>query len=133
MVYNDMNDGSVLNVLIVEDSIFFADITIRTLKRNGLNVNCKVVSTRAALQAKLREEKWDVILSDNVMPGFNALGALAVRNELCADTPFIIVSEDISEKELKTAFTEGCNSYLAKEKITELPELIKKLVIQKQF
>lgn len=128
-MYDDMNDGSVLNVIIVEDSIFFADITIRTLKRNGLNVNCKVVSTRAALQTRLRERNWDVILSDNVMPGFSALGALAVRNDICAETPFIIVSEDISEKELKTAFEKGCNSYLPKENITDLPDLIKRLLI----
>ena len=131
MVYGDMNDGSMLNVIIVEDSIFFADITIRILKRNGLNVNCKVVATRATLQINLQKENWGIILCDNVMPGFNALGALSVRNGICGKTPFIIVSEDISEKELVEAFEKGCTAYLPKERITELPNLIKQLLTMK--
>jgi CheY-like chemotaxis protein len=123
-----MNDGSMLNVIIVEDSIFFADITVRILKRNGLQVNSKVAATSAALRANLCEPNWDIIISDNVMPGFSALDALAVRNDICEKTPFIIVSEDISEKELKEAFNKGCSAYLPKEKIAELPDLIRQIL-----
>jgi CheY-like chemotaxis protein len=123
-----MNNESMLNVIIVEDSIFFADITARILKRNGLHVNCKMAATSAALRANLNERNWDIILSDNVMPGFNALGALTVRNDICENTPFIIVSEDVSEKELKEAFIRGCNAYLPKEKIGDLPDLIKQIL-----
>jgi CheY-like chemotaxis protein len=123
-----MNDSSMLNVMIVEDSIFFADITTRILKRNGLHVNCRVAATSSALRANLHKQDWDIILSDNVMPGFSALGALTVRNELCEKTPFVIVSEDVSEKELKEAFNKGCNAYLPKEKIAELPELIRQII-----
>lgn len=123
-----MNDDSMLNLIIVEDSIFFADVTIRILKRNGLHINCRVAATSAALRANLNEQDWDIILSDNVMPSFNAMGALTVRNEISEKTPFVIVSEDVSEKELKEAFKKGCNAYLPKEKITELPDLIRQIL-----
>lgn len=115
-------------MIIVEDSIFFADITTRILKRNGLHVNCRVTATKAALWAILHERDWDIILSDNVMPGFSALGALAVRNDICEKTPFVIVSEDVSEKELKEAFSKGCNAYLPKERIVELPDLVRQIL-----
>ncbi len=117
-----------LNVIIVEDSIFFADIITRILKRNGLYVNCQVAATSATLRSNLNGRNWDIILSDNVMQGFNALGALKVRNDSCKKTPFIIVSEDVSEKELKEAFANGCNAYLPKDKIEELPDLIKQIL-----
>ena len=123
-----MNDDSMLNVIIVEDSIFFADIITRILKRNGLHVKCRVTAASSALRANLVEQDWDIILCDNVMPGFSALGALTLRNEICEKTPFIIVSEDISEKELKEAFNKGCNAYLPKEKIAELPDLIRQIL-----
>ena len=125
-----MKDDTVIAIVFVEDSVFFADLAMRILKRNGMNARCRLVSTRTALQIALTEEKWDIIISDNVMPEFCALGALEVRNEICDKTPFVIVSEDITAKELKEAFDKGGNVYLPKEKIMELPELIRQ-VLQK--
>ena len=117
-----------LAVVIVEDSLFFADLMLRILKRNGMLVESRVVSTKTELQDVLNWDCWDIILSDNVMPEFNALGALKVRNGICSDTPFIIVSEDISQKELTEAFEKGCSSFLPKDRISELPEVIRKVI-----
>lgn len=120
-----MNNGLILSVVVVEDSRFYADLIVRILKRSGLNVKSKIVSSMTALYKTLYEDKWDIILSDNVMPEFSALGALNVKNEICAKTPFFIISEDISQKELNEAFENGCNFYLPKDRIDELPEKIK--------
>lgn len=121
-----MNNG-IMMVVVVEDSQFFADLTVRILRRSGLNVKSKVVSSRSALRDALSKEKYDVILSDNVMEGFSALGALEVRNSICNETPFLIISEDVSQKELEEAFDNGCDSYLPKERILELPEVIQQV------
>ena len=125
-----MGDSAILTIVIVEDSVYFADLTMRILKRSGLIAKFRVVSTRVALRAALNEERCDIILSDNIMPGFNALDALEVKNEVCCNTPFIIVSEDISQKELKEAFQRGCNSFLTKDRIAELPDLINKVLFK---
>jgi CheY-like chemotaxis protein len=124
-VVGDMNNGMILSVVVVEDSRFYADLIVRILKRSGLNVRSKFVSSMTALYKTLYEDKWDIILSDNVMPEFSALGALNVKNEICAKTPFFIISEDISQKELNEAFENGCNFYLPKDRIDELPDKIK--------
>lgn len=126
MHYMDKSD--MLAVVIVEDSLFFADLMLRILNRNGFKVKSRVVATRTALQDALNEACWDVILSDNVMPGFDALGALKLRNGICGDTPFIIVSEDISQKELTEAFEKGCSFFLPKDRVKELPDAIRKIV-----
>ena len=60
-----------------------------------------------ALYKTLCEDKWDIILSDNVMPEFSALGALNVRMKYVQDAVFII-SEDISQKELNEALENDC-------------------------
>lgn len=125
-----MNKGVMLAVVIVEDSLFFADLILRILKRNGMSVESRVVSTKAGLQEVLKGNRWDIILSDNVMPEFNALSALKVRNGMSGDTPFMIVSEDISQKELTVAFEEGCSFFLPKDRISELPEVIRKVVTE---
>ncbi len=129
-VVYDMNKGVMLAVVIVEDSLFFADLILRILKRNGISVESRIVSSKAGLQDVLNGNHWDIILSDNVMPEFNALGALKVRNVICSDTPFMIVSEDISQKELTEAFEKGCSFFLPKDRISELPEVIGRVVAE---
>jgi CheY-like chemotaxis protein len=125
-----MNKKVMLAVVIVEDSMFFADLILRILKRNGFVVESRVVSTKDELQDVLNKDCWDIILSDNVMPEFNALGALKLRNGICGDTPFMIVSEDISQKELTEAFEKGCSFFLPKDRISELPEAIRKVITE---
>jgi len=125
-----MNERVMLAVVIVEDSLFFADLILRILKRNGMSVKSRIVSTKAELQDVLNGDSWDIILSDNVMPEFNALAALQVRNGISSDTPFMIVSEDISQNELNEAFEKGCSFFLVKDRISELPEVIRKVVIE---
>lgn len=127
-----MDKSDVLSVMIVEDSLFFADLILRILRRNGLKAESRVVATQSALQDALNETCWDVILSDNVLPGFSALEALNVRNVLCSDTPFVIVSDDISQKDLTEAFENGCSFFLPKDRIKELPEIIRKVIMERR-
>lgn len=127
-MYDIMNGSSTINVLLVGDTAFFTDIIIRMLKRSGLNVNCNVVKNKTALQAKLQEADWDILVSADIIPGFSALGALAIRNDMHRKIPFVIVSEDISDKELKDAFDWGCSAALPKDEIAKLPDLIRQLL-----
>ncbi len=123
-----MDEGAILSVIVVEDSQFFADLAVRILRRSGLNLKSRIVSSRPALQKALREERCDIILSDNAMPGFNALSALEIKNDICKKIPFVIVSEDVSQNELDEAFEKGCDSYLPKERITDLPKVVRQVL-----
>jgi CheY-like chemotaxis protein len=123
-----MEDAAVLSVIVVEDSQYFADLTVRILKRSGLKLKSKIVSSKSALLEALKEDRYDIILSDNVMPDFSALSALEIKNNVCSDIPFIIFSEDVSQKDLEEAFRNGCDSYLPKDRIAELPEIVRKVL-----
>lgn len=123
-----MDGENLKTIIIVEDSTFFADLMIRLIKRSGLNANFRVVVTKSELQAALKNGRWDIILCDNIIPGFGILGALKVRNNGYKEIPFIIVSEDVGERTLNEAFKLGCEAYLPKDRISELPDLVQKMV-----
>lgn len=116
-----------ISVLIIEDSRYSADLNVRQIKKAGYKVDFCIVANKAKMQAVFSEKNWDLILSDNSMPNFNAAQALEVRNEVNRSIPFIIVSEQISENEVKMAFLNGCSAYIPKANLAELPVILNKI------
>ncbi len=120
-----------ISVLIVEDSFYSADLNVRELKKAGFTVRHLMVSSGHAMQKALKEDKWDLIISDNSMPNFNALKALELRNSTDSNIPFIIVSEDIGQKDIDEAFAKGCSAYVQKEHLRELRKVAADILTQK--
>lgn len=114
-----------ISVLIVENSVYAADLNVREIRKAGFTVNYKrAISGKAMLQA-LQESKWDIILSDNLIPNFDASKALEIRNIFDRNIPFIIVSEYVSDEDMVRAMDNGCNAFITKENLTELREIMK--------
>jgi len=70
--------GSVLRVLIVEDSASDAELMVRALRQGGCEIVQERVQTAEAMRAALARQSWDVVLSDYSLPHFDAPAALAV-------------------------------------------------------
>ena len=92
-----------LRVLIVEDSADDAELVIRDLRRGGYEPEWRRVDTAAGLAAALRDERWDVITCDWVMPQLSAPAALQCIRESAVDLPVIIVSGQLDEEVAVTA------------------------------
>lgn len=123
-----MQHVKTVHVLIIEDSKYSADLNVRELRRGGFDVHWKRVSTEEAMRAALKEEGWDVILSDSATPCFHAVKALWVRNSVSPRTPFILVSEDDSSESIRYAMENGCCAYLLKENLHQLAILVQKML-----
>lgn len=117
-----------INVLIVEEFQYIADLNVLELKRGGFTVHSRYVSSEVGMCEALEEQEWDIILSDNATPHFNAMQALAVRNRLRQKTPFIIVSEDIAPESIRYAMKNRCCAYLLKENLHQLAILVRKIL-----
>ena len=117
-----------IDVLIIEDSFFSADLNVREIRKAGFNVEYQIVASKRAMQKALRDRQWDVILSDNHMPGFDALQALEIKNQEGCQSPFVIVSEDMLDKDIKTAMDGGCSAYISKEYLDRLGRQIKEVL-----
>lgn len=116
-----------INVLIVEDSFFSADLNIRELIKAGFSVQHQIVASSKAMRKALEDKQWNIILCDNYMPGFSALQALEVRNQAACQTPFVIVSEVMLEKDKKKAMEDGCCAYISKEHLNKLGQQINEI------
>ena len=111
---------SPLRVLIVEDSVDDTFFVVRELQRSGYSVDFERVETPAAMQAALRDKKWDLVISDFSMPLFGGAAALALYRQHDLDIPFILVSgtmgEDIAVEMLKA----GAHHYVMKDNLAKL-------------
>lgn len=122
-----------ISVLLIEDSIYSADLNVRELKRTGFAVKYRVVAGSKAMEEALSDGQWDIILCDNSMPGFDALRAIEVRNRLAEQVPFVVVSEDISRKDIMRVMEEGCTAYLDKKNLNMLAMVVESILMVKHI
>lgn len=107
-------------MLIIEDSEDSVLLLLRELRKGGYEPLHRQVETEEAVLAALREETWDLILSDHDMPSFNAPAALAVYRESGPDIPFIIVSGVIGEEQAVAAMKAGAHDFIMKRNLARL-------------
>ncbi len=106
--------------LIVEDSPDDAELIVRELSRAAYDVSWTRVDSAAALRFALKNETWDVVLSDFTLPQFSASAALAVLQESRKDVPFIVVSGGIGEEAAVALMRAGAADYIYKDGSSEV-------------
>jgi PAS domain S-box-containing protein len=117
---------SSLKVLVVEDSEDDAQLLLRELKRGGYVVQHQCVESADEMSRLLKEESWDLVISDYSMPRFTALQALETLKASGLDLPFIIVSGTIGEDMAVSAMRAGAHDYLLKGKLKKLIPVIQR-------
>lgn len=111
------NDGAV-KVLLFEDEDAIIDMYRTKLEKDGFVVR---VARNGAWGIKLaREDKYDIILLDMVMPamnGFEVIKKLKV-DEQTKKIPIIILSNSAQDSEITKARKAGANAYMLKSRVT---------------
>ena len=115
-----------LNVLIVEDSEDDAVLMVRELKRGGYQPEWQRVETPEAMEAALREQEWDVVLSDYQMPHFDGSKALALLQDTGQDLPFIVISGAVGEKTTVELMKAGAADFLLKDSLARLVPAVRR-------
>ncbi|MGZ6387067.1 MAG: response regulator, partial [Ktedonobacteraceae bacterium] len=118
--------GTPLSVLIVEDSEDDALLLLHEIKRGGYDPTFERVETPQAMKVALDRHKWDIVISDYVMPHFSGLAALELLQRNRLDMPFIIVSGNIGEDMAADAMKTGANDYVMKSNLSRLTPAIKR-------
>ncbi len=109
-----------VRVLIIEDSEDDATLILRELRRGGYNPIHMRVETRDDMSRALKNQSWDLIISDYSLPRFNGLHALSITRTYGIDAPFIIISGNIGEETAVAAMKAGAHDYLMKDNIKRL-------------
>ncbi|MFM7406336.1 MAG: putative bifunctional diguanylate cyclase/phosphodiesterase [Cuspidothrix sp.] len=109
-----------IRVLIAEDSIDDAELLILHLESANYDVTYHIVDNSEAMSAALKNQAWDIILTDYSMPKFSAIAALNLVKQLNLDTPFLIMSGAIGEETAVELMRHGADDYLLKDNLKRL-------------
>lgn len=121
-----MNEPISLRVLVLEDSPDDAALLLRTLRKAGYELDARQIDSPGELRAALDDGRWDLIISDYSMNGFDAPDALAIVKERQLDVPFIIVSGSVGEAAAVEAMKAGAHDFFLKDNLTRLASAIER-------
>lgn len=117
-----------IRILCLDDDRNDALLIREKFLREGLDIRFDYVSTKKEYINKLDTEKYDIILSDYNMPGFNGIAALLYLNENCPGVPFICVSGTIGEDLAVELIHLGASDYILKNKLQKLPVAVQRVL-----
>jgi diguanylate cyclase (GGDEF)-like protein/PAS domain S-box-containing protein len=115
-----------LKVLMIEDSPDDEELVRHALEESGFDMVWKRVESREQLEDAFSREKWDVVLSDYNLPGFDAMGALSVYQNHGLDVPFIVLSGTVSEEAAVNVLKAGAHDFVVKSSLSRLAPAIER-------
>ncbi|MBI5214041.1 MAG: sigma-54-dependent Fis family transcriptional regulator, partial [Nitrospirae bacterium] len=117
-------------ILIADDEIDICKALEFLLKREGYSVT-SVNSGEAALE-KLKEENFDVVLTDLKMGRVDGMVVLEKSKEISPDTPVIMITAFASIESAVDAMKRGAADYIVKPFLNEEIRLVIKKVIEQK-
>ncbi|WP_369970315.1 response regulator [Stenotrophomonas rhizophila] len=120
----DASSGTPIRILMVEDNALDAELISLQLGRAGLPFTVERTWSHQGMLAALQGDRFDVILADHVLPGFDGDAALALACEIAPDIPFIFVSGTLTEELAVKALKRGARDYVVKSRLQRLPDAI---------
>jgi two-component system, cell cycle sensor histidine kinase and response regulator CckA len=115
-----------LNVLYLEDSQQDVELLRELLTDAGYDLKMDYTETKKEFISFLRNQTYDIILSDFKLPGFDAFGALELAIDISPDVPFICVSGSIGEETAIKLIKKGAVDYVLKDRTARLPLAIQR-------
>lgn len=121
-----------LKLLMVEDSSMDAELTLMRLERSGLHVQSHLVFDHTGVEHALKQDHYDLILCDCVLPGSSGTEVLAIAQRLAADTPFIFLSGIYGEEHAVEMIRLGATDYVLKKNLQLLPKAVRRAMTEVQ-
>ena len=122
-------DAAPIRVLLVDDDPFDAELFEYHLRRAGLAATLGRVGDAAGFRAALQDAAApDLVLADVLLPGFDALDALAILRETDAGIPLIAMAAVAREEAIVEALRAGAVDYLFKNQVARLPLAVRAAV-----
>lgn len=118
--------GSTVKVLMLEDNPDDAALIMRQLTSSGLLIDGDHVRGASEFMERLDSHRYDLILCDFSLPGWNGLEALRWVRKSGRDTPFIYVSGTLGEDVAVECIREGATDYVLKNNLSRLPHAVRR-------
>lgn len=118
--------NKVLKILCLEDVEPDAIIIRELLISEGLTIEFDHVLNESEFTEKLKTKRYDLVLSDYNLPGFNGIAALMLSRKICPEVPFICISGTIGEDLAVELLHLGASDYILKDRLFKLPSSIQR-------
>lgn len=113
-------------VLILDDESIVGERLKASLERAGFAVD-SFSSSREAL-ARLREESYDILVTDLKMPAPDGLEIMRAARQLRPGIKSVIITGFATKETAETSLRSGASEFIAKPfKISQLKDLLEKL------
>ena len=104
-----------MEILLVEDHRLVADAMQIMLKQLGPDVKVTACySTQHALSILDENVRFDLILSDLIMPGIDGMGLLVGLTNRSVDIPVVIITGVEDERAVRSAYENGAAGFISK-------------------
>lgn len=110
-----------LDILILEDSEFDAELIIRSLRKSDISFEHRLATNRAEFEQAMSFKKPDVILSDFNLQDYNGKAALELSRKIDPAVPFIVLSGSLTRFMEINLLEKGANDILNKDNLSRLP------------
>ncbi len=115
-----------VRILHLEDNENDQVLVREMLLAEGLACELVAVKTREDFDSAVRQNKYDLIISDYTLPSFDGLRALSLAREVCPETPFIFFSGTIGEEAAVETLRNGAVDYVLKQRPTRLAPAVRR-------
>jgi PAS domain S-box-containing protein len=110
-----------LRFLLLEDSLLDVELVQLQLNEGNFDYELVHVETKPEFLRVLQQTcKFDLILSDYLLPEFDGISALEIASQHCPEVPFIFVSATLGEELAIEALKNGATDYVLKQRLTRL-------------
>ena len=121
-----------LRILHLEDDPGDTELMTASLRAAGIDCEVVRVDTRQQFVAQLADHRFDVVISDVSVPGFDGIAAQTIWQQLRPSVPFIFLSgtfgEDVAIERLK----KGATDYVLKNWMDKLPTVVRRALREMQ-
>ena len=122
-----------LRVLLVEDELADAELTLRALRQAGFAVIEDVAQTAKAFTELVRKNSYDVILADYKLPNWNGMESVELLRREQLDIPVILVSGALGELTAVECIKQGAADYVLKDHLARLPGSVRRAMREKDL
>src|SRR5450759_2350377 len=117
-----------VDVLCFEDVLKDAELLKEILADAGYLVSMDIAKKEKEYLDFLKCGNYDIILSDNSLPGLNAFAALKLALALKPEIPFICVSGTIGEEKAVELLKQGAADYVLKDRLGRLAFAVERVL-----
>jgi two-component system, cell cycle sensor histidine kinase and response regulator CckA len=103
-----------LRILHLEDDPDYCDLVHSLLAKEGFDAQSVIAGNGADFESAIDLERFDVILADYLVPGYDGLEALRLACQKCPETPVLLVSGTIGEEAAIESLKSGATDYVLK-------------------